>query len=362
MNTVLRVDRRRAPRRRRRGAAGRPLLWVAGIAVLVVVVLVFALRSTPPATSPPGEMAATPAPSRNSPAATAEVGKKPDASPTAPAGPKPAQAETPAARPFSPAQGNAPAAKPPIDPNDLPPDHPPITAETGSQVSLQWLGHACFYIHSPGGVAVVTDPFDPRATGLARPEIGAHLVTVSGNSREHSFVEAAHPFQGDSWQILRGVEGSRGDTQVTPIPSYRDAANGARKGRNTLYLIQSGPMRIAHLGSLGHTLQPHQLKALGEIDILLLPVGDDSLAPATAVKVAQQVNPRIVIPMAYATPEMEGAARLDSVDAFIAASPFAVTRKDSDIILISKPELPASTEIFTLRYQRGLYTAGTGVR
>ncbi len=361
MHTHILVSCRQVLRRGRRGAASRPLLWVAGTALLVVVVLVFALRSTPPGTPPPSEVASSPAPGRNSPAPT-EAEKQPETPPATSTDNPKAPSEKVAAKPFSPAAGNKPVDKPPVDPNDLPPDHPPITADTGSQVSLQWLGHACFYIHSPGGVAVVTDPFDPRATGLARPEIGAHLVTVSGSSREHSYVEAAHPFEGDSWQILRGVEGKRGDTRVTAIPSFRDAANGSRKGRNTIYLIQSGPMRIAHLGSLGHPLQPHQLKALGEIDILLLPVGDDSLAPATAVKVAEQVNPRVIIPMAYATPEMEGAARLKPVDAFIAASPFAVTRKDSDIILISKPELPASTEVFTLRYQRGLYAAGSGVR
>jgi hypothetical protein len=36
----------------------------------------------------------------------------------------------------------------------------------------------------------------------------------------------------------------------------------------------------------------------------------------------------------------------------VAASPYAVTPKDTDIIMVSKADLPAGTEIVTLRYQR----------
>lgn len=343
------------------GPPRRAGLWVAGVGGVVALVLFLAMRSPAP---PAGDGGNAPAlvngpAAANAPAASGTVAANAPAANTpgnTPAGgsPPPARPEVAGGvpdKPFTP-------EKKPVDPHDLPPDHPPIVADSTTQVSLQWLGHSCFYIHSPGGIAVVTDPFDPKATGLAKPDIGAHLVTVSANSPEHGFVEAAHPFREDTWKIVRGADADRGDTRVTAIPSYRDAAGGAQKGRNTIYLIQSGAMRIAHLGDLGHPLQPQQLKALGEVDILLLPVGGENLKPAEAVKVAQQIRPKLIIPMAYATTDMlDSGSRLKDVEAFIAASPFAVTRKDSDIILISKPDLPADTEVWSLRYQRGLYSA-----
>lgn len=235
----------------------------------------------------------------------------------------------------------------------LPADHPPIDRDEGSQVSIQWLGYSCFYIHSPGGVAVVTDPFDPKATGLPKPDTGAHLVTVSARSPEHDFVDAVRAFRDDTRRVVRGSEARRGDIRIVPVPTYRDATGGGREGRNVAYVIETGGLRIAHLGDLGHVLNPAQLAALGKIDILLLPVGESGLGAKEAVAIARQVNPRMVVPMAYdPVGSGERPGKLRSLDAFIAASPYAVTAKESDIMMVSKAELPASTEVVTLRLTR----------
>jgi L-ascorbate metabolism protein UlaG (beta-lactamase superfamily) len=85
------------------------------------------------------------------------------------------------------------------------------------------------------------------------------------------------------------------------------------------------------------------------VDLLMLPVGE-RLAPRDAVASAQRLNPRVILPMAYRQGEGGGtAAKLRSLDAFVSASPFAVTQKDADIMLISQADLPASTEIWTLK-------------
>jgi L-ascorbate metabolism protein UlaG (beta-lactamase superfamily) len=246
----------------------------------------------------------------------------------------------------TPAPANGPQTQ--VNPDDLPPDHPPIVTDEKSQVSIQWFGHSCFYLFSPGGVAVVTDPFDPKATGLAKPGTGAHLVTVSTRSPEHNFPEAVHAFQGDTKQVVHGTEVRRGDTHIIPIPTRGDRSD---TGANVAYVVEAGPMRVAHLGDIGGILTPQQVQAFGPIDILLVPVGGDGLSPKQAVEVCKQLNPRLVIPMAYSALGMEGpAAKLRPVDDFIAASPFAHTAKDADIMMISRPDLPASTEVYTLRY------------
>lgn len=321
---------------------------VGGAAVLVLGVLGLAL-------APKGQEPATPA--SNSPMS---VGNLPTATaPTLGAPPAPA-ANAPKPPPTAPAT-NSPAAKPapmvsdkPFTPpkqkvnqSDLPPDHPVISTDESTQVGIQWLGYSCFYVHSPGGVAVVTDPFDPKATGLRSPDTGAHLITVSSSTPQHNFVQAVHSFKDETTlkpldlKVLRGEASQQGDTQVQPIPL----------GDSTAYVIQSGPLRIAHLGAIRQPLTPAQIKSLGAIDILMIPVGE-GLSPKQAVEITKAIKPMIVLPMAFSTRDMEGpASKLRPVDDFIAASPYAVTRNDSDVIMMSRTDLPSDTEIYLLHHR-----------
>jgi L-ascorbate metabolism protein UlaG (beta-lactamase superfamily) len=255
-----------------------------------------------------------------------------------------------AAKPEAP---SPPAPK--INPGDLPPDHPPIDADEGAQVSIQWLGHACFYIYSPGGVAVVTDPFDPKATGLPAPSTGAHLITVSSDTPAHNDANQVHAFQDESGKplpkpVVQGTEAREKDVHIVPVPTVGGATGS---NRNYAYVIEAGPLRIAHLGAIGRPLDPAQAKAFGPIDILLVPVGGQGLSPKQAADVVQQLNPRIAIPMSYATPEMTGPeARLRPIADFVAACPFAVDRKEYDVMMFSRSSLPPKTEVWTLQYRR----------
>jgi hypothetical protein len=267
--------------------------------------------------------------------------------------PPPAEATDAPEAPGLPAPGPAPgtAEAPPVDlpppTSRLPAGHPSVAAAPGKQTTIQWLGHACFYIHSPGGVALVTDPFDGSVLGLEAPSTGAHLVTISTSGPEHSHTVAVRPFLNEVKRVVRGESIERDDLRVTPVPTG---------GNNTAYLIQAGDLRIAHLGRPTAVLTEEQRAQFGEVDVLLVPAGGAGLSPGDAVKVARQFAPRVIIPMAYSAPAMKNlkgaTANLRPVQDFISASPYAVTRKDSDVILISREELPAGTEIFLLQYRR----------
>jgi len=223
---------------------------------------------------------------------------------------------------------------------DLPPDHPPVAVETGPQVTIQWLGHAAFYLHSPGGAAVVADPFDPRATGLPAVETGAHLVTLSSPAPDHSYERAVRAFQGETRQVLRGEGARLKDLTVTAVPV------GA--GRFA-YVYEAGGLRLVHLGDLRAPLTEAQAKAIGAVDVLMVPAGGDGLTAKQAVEAAKRLAPRLVVPMAYAAPGRDAPPGVRSVDAFIAASPWAVTQKDQDVVLLGPNDLPASTEIMLLK-------------
>lgn len=322
-------------------------------AVVVLGILAFALTpKTPPPTGsatssstttanvPPQDLpnpAITPSTSGNVPT---NVPQPASGTQTGTVAPKSKPEPMVSTKPFTP-------PKPKVNPSDLPPDHPEITTDETTRVGIQWLGYSCFYVHSPSGVAVVTDPFDPKATGLRAPDTGAHLVTISSPTPQHSFVQAVHGFKDESTlnpldlKVVRGEATRQGDTQIQPVPV----------GDSTAYVIQSGALRIAHLGAIRQPLSPAQIKSLGAVDILMIPVGE-GLTPKQAVEITKALKPMIVLPMAYSTSDMEGpAAKLRPVEAFISASPYAVTRKDSDVMMISKSDLPTDTEIYLLHHR-----------
>ena len=326
---------------------GKQAAIIAAALALVVVVLLFALMRTPSNPEP------TPSTAVNSKRGPFDVLTSPPPTNTpvqippslnAPANIPAASTAAPSPK-LKPSAANAPATPPSksFDPNALPPGHPRLSsADEKSQVSVQWLGGDCFYIQSPGSVAVVTDPFDPSAVGLPAPSTGAHFVTVSRDTPEHNEVSAVHAFQGAEKRVLKGEGARQDDLQITPVP-----LGGGGYG----YVVDAGGLRIAHLGGVQGPLTTEQVKQLGPVDLLLLPVGDGSLAPKDAVKIAQAVNPRVVVPMAYSTNAMPDAARkLKPVDAFVGASPYPRTDREADVMLISKADLPPKTEIWTLRY------------
>ena len=325
------------------------LMTIVAISAVILCVVIFAAtRPTPaPQTDAHGvgeTTAAAPHLNENTPAPEAKSEPTANSPGNAPAPKKSGAATTP---PNVTAPAKVPSEK--VNPSDLPAGHPVIATDTKSQVSLQWFGHSCFYIHSPGGKTVVTDPFDPKATGMDPAGTGAHLVTISTDDPKHDYVPAVRAFKGEELQVIHDGEKRLGDLHVKAVPLNRDSAGGSREGKTNAYVIEAGEIRIAHLGDVGGELNAAQLKALGPIDILLVPVGGDGLGPKEAVAVVRQVNPKIVIPMAYRMPDAAPKAKLRSVDDFVAASPFARTEIASDIMLISKPELPESTEIYTLR-------------
>jgi Beta-lactamase superfamily domain len=130
----------------------------------------------------------------------------------------------------------------------------------------------------------------------------------------------AHPTaRQPAFQILRGPgEYEIHDTFVTGIRTYHDEAKGAERGHNTVYLIELEGMVVCHLGDLGHALTEEQAEAMANVDVLIVPAGGgDVLDPTKAAELIGQLEPKVVLPIRFATPH--GDAGLGGVDAFAKA-------------------------------------------
>jgi L-ascorbate metabolism protein UlaG (beta-lactamase superfamily) len=178
-------------------------------------------------------------------------------------------------------------------------------------VDVTWLGHGCFRLRGKAA-AVVNDPYPP-ALGPRLPRLEADLLTISHEHENHAYLRAvkdgAYVISGPGEYEVAGVV-------VNGLPTYHDAAGGAEHGRNTVYVIELDDVRVCHLGDLGHGLDDAMLGAIGNVDLLLAPVGGGrALDGARAAEVVRQVEPRVVVPMHYALPAVR--KDLAPVDRFL---------------------------------------------
>ena len=165
---------------------------------------------------------------------------------------------------------------------------------------IQYLGHACFRLRGRDGI-VICDPFD-RSVGLDIGRPTAHIVTVSHKHPDHANVGAVRPMRERVFTIDGPGEYEVGGILVTGVRTFHDKHKGAELGSNTVYAIHMDDVVFCHLGDLGHELSTQQLDEIGTVDVLFIPVGGgETIGPSEAVSVISQIEPRIVIPMHYAT-------------------------------------------------------------
>ncbi len=166
-------------------------------------------------------------------------------------------------------------------------------------MDITWMGHSCFRVRSRDAV-VLMDPYNKiEGLDLGRPR--ADIVTVSHDHPGHNNVAAV---KGDpAPKVVSGPgEYEIGGLFITGVRTYHDKEKGAQLGRNTIYLLETEGMVLAHLGDLGHTLTPEQVDLMSNVDILLLPVGGGrALAAEQASEVQAQLEPSIVVPMHFKT-------------------------------------------------------------
>jgi L-ascorbate metabolism protein UlaG (beta-lactamase superfamily) len=165
-------------------------------------------------------------------------------------------------------------------------------------VDVTWHGQSCFRLRGRGA-AVVTDPYPPALGPRLRLE--GNVVTVSHPHENHSHVQSvkdAYVIEGPGEYEVAGVT-------VQGLPTYHDNQKGAEHGGNTVYVIELDDVRVCHLGDLGHTLDDRALETIGNVDVLLVPVGGGrTLDGARAAEVVRQVEPRYVVPMHFGHPAL----------------------------------------------------------
>lgn len=163
-------------------------------------------------------------------------------------------------------------------------------------MDITYLGHSSFKIRGKTAT-LITDPFDPKFVGLKYPTQEADIVTISHDHADHNQAglvkKVKKVVQGPGEYEIMGIS-------IIGVDSFHDDRKGELRGKNTIYVYEIDGLRIAHLGDLGEKLSDEQISQLGNIDILMLPVGGEyTIGPKEAIEVMGEIDSYYVIPMHY---------------------------------------------------------------
>lgn len=210
-------------------------------------------------------------------------------------------------------------------------------------MEITWLGHSCFRVRTRDAV-IVMDPFS-KFGGLDMGRPRADIVTVSHDHPGHSYTAGVKG--NPEPKIVSGPgEYEISGIFITGIRTYHDAEQGAKHGKNTVYLLESESMTFAHLGDLGHALNDTQADLMSNVDILFVPVGGgNSLDPVKASEVITQIDPQVVIPMHFKTNEKQ--TTLAGVEQFCKEMGLTDWKRE-ERLTIRKSDLAENTQVMVL--------------
>jgi L-ascorbate metabolism protein UlaG (beta-lactamase superfamily) len=230
-----------------------------------------------------------------------------------------------------------------------------VKPASAPNTTITWYGQSFFVVTPQKGGKIAFDPYHAqKGLRYTMPKLRADAIFVSHNHFDHNNVEA---IAGDSTTAVLPLPQ---DTRKGVVPigkasypfhsvfSYHDADRGKERGGNTINILTVDGVRIAHLGDIGAPLTPEQVKQIGPVDILLVPVGGTyTVDAAGATKIVDQIKPRVVIPMHYKTPAAD--LPLTGVEPFLKGKTNVVRGGHS--YQFTAKTLPAKTTIMVLQYK-----------
>jgi L-ascorbate metabolism protein UlaG (beta-lactamase superfamily) len=232
----------------------------------------------------------------------------------------------------------------------------PVSPIASGTVGLAWYGHSMFLLQSPGGVQILIDPHS--GIGYPKPALPkVDLVVTSHDHFDHNKVGVA----GDSVRVLKGLQEGNwanidetvGDVHIRSIPTYHDDQQGGQRGKNSMFLFEVAGLRLLFAGDLGHVLTDEQVAIVGDVDVLLLPVGGEfTIGPVEATQVVGQLEPRLAVPMHYKTDvvSFSGSDKLQGVEPFLEGK--TAERLDTNFTVIDKASLPEPTTVLVMGYRQ----------
>lgn len=197
---------------------------------------------------------------------------------------------------------------------------------------IQYLGLSSFKFITKDAT-VVTDPYG-KESGLTPPRGNADIIVLAEST--NNLYSSVSSFSGTPFLIDSPGEYDKSGVTVTGIPLKQES------GYVTVFLLESEDLKILNLAHIKEfNIKENELEELGEIDILIVPVGGHTVLGASdAAKVVNQIEPKIIIPSHYAGSGIK--LELDPIDRFI--KEMGNKNEELDKLIIKKKDITNAEE------------------
>ncbi len=211
-------------------------------------------------------------------------------------------------------------------------------------MQLYWHGYSSIRIEAKSGdaeVTLLTDPYQSESALRFPKTVNPDILVLSHQDRSRFNLEAVdkQPFtisDPGEYEVKGGFVQGLQDLTADP--------DGLQRPLIYRFVIEG--MSIGFLGQLKRELTDKEVELLGDIDILLLPVGGgEVMDPKTAGKVLSVVEPRMAVPLHFDIPGIK--TKLESADSFCKALG-ACKRQDANKLKITRKDLPQDELVVTV--------------
>lgn len=208
-------------------------------------------------------------------------------------------------------------------------------------MDITWYGMSCFRIIERGETSIVTDPY-ADTIGLPPLRLKADVVTVSHDQPGHNALDSV---KGYGYSLLGPGEYEVGGVFIYGIPLHH--VDEKRSQPNVAYKIEfSNNLTVLHLGDLSHVPDQSTIEDIGEVNVVLVPVGGgNGLKAGMAAEVIALIEPQFIVPMHYALPGLS--FELDPVEKFLKTMGVSKVH-EAELLRVGTNDLPEQPQVVIL--------------
>ena len=203
-------------------------------------------------------------------------------------------------------------------------------------MKIKSLGWSSFSL-SNDNISILTDPVALKESGIGLPKCKADVVLFSQRDlygKEDILRE---------YELEKKIEPDHRDNifEISSPGEYEIGGMMIRRGIDLpFYTIDEGNLRIVYMGVIDNSLDVSKTKDLGDVDVLILPIGNGDLFIdyEKIEKILSYIDPTILLPCAYKRDGLKVGKNIKSRDDFIKYFGFTNVKEQSSLNVTSTVE------------------------
>ena len=203
-------------------------------------------------------------------------------------------------------------------------------------MKIKSLGWSSFSL-SNDNMSILTDPVALKESGIGLPKCKADVVLFSQRDlygKEDILRE---------YELEKKIEPDHRDNifEISSPGEYEIGGMMIRRGIDLpFYTIDEGNLRVVYMGVIDNSLDVSKTKDLGDVDVLILPIGNGDLFIdyEKIEKILNYIDPTVLLPCAYKTDGLKVGKDIKSRDDFIKYFGFTNVKEQSSLNVTSTVE------------------------